>query len=172
LTEANFLAVILPEAKPVETGYNRLPVTTRIQESGWIGAKVERPGATDFGFFRAIPGKGADSISGFHSDADQFSVSYDGTGKLIKFFFDGSVFATGNIVINSTNRIQCAGLPDISGTDIEIVAEKNANLTISYSNRPSQVILNKVTVKDWVYDNHLHLLTLNVPKGNSRFTII
>ncbi len=170
-TEASLLAVILPEAKPIGGNYNKLPVITRINASGWIGAKVERAGAIDFGFFRTVPGKGSDTIHEFHSDADQFTVSYNGSGKLQKVFFDGSFFSSENFTLKSTGHILCAVSPNISETAIEIVTENNTNLVISMAVRPSEVILNSASGKNWQYDNHSHLLTLAVRKGKSNFII-
>ncbi len=44
LNEANFLAVIFPEAKPGVGNYGPRPVTTQIMEPGWTGARVEHSG--------------------------------------------------------------------------------------------------------------------------------
>ena len=77
LTDVNFFAVILPEAKPVDGDFNSRPKTTRLDAEGWIGARVENHGNVYFGFFRT-GSTAAGSVEGFTTDAKNFTVSLKG----------------------------------------------------------------------------------------------
>lgn len=171
LTEANFLAVILPEAKPVAGNYNHLPVTTRLDAPGWIGARVERLGTVDLGFFRTVANNGSNTVGGFVTDAERFTASFDGTGKLLKTYFEGSSFSGIGISLRSNTPLICAVSFGVSGTSIEVKSTQETELVISHSNRPSRVLLNGSAVSTWSYDQRVNLLTVKVPVGRNDFLI-
>jgi hypothetical protein len=150
LQQANFLAVIMPEAKPATGDYSARPKTTAINEGGWIGAKVERQGAVDYGYFRTS-GNGSGTIGGFTTDAKQFTASFDGSGKLLKAYFEGSSFAGNGLTLKSNVPVTCALATGASGTKLEVQSDRATTLAVSFGGQPS--------------------LTLQIPAGKSNFSV-
>ena len=171
LKEVNFLAVILPEAKPVSGNYDPRPVTTRVDVPGWVGAKVERLGGVDIGFFRTSSNNTKDPVAGFVTDAERFTASFNPSGKLLKAYYEGSSFSGSGVSLKSNTPVTCAVSPGISETSIEVESIKATELAISYSKRPSKVFLNGSEVSTWRYDNRQNLLTIKVPAGRNDFLI-
>jgi len=170
LPEANFLAVIMPEAKPAAGDYAARPKTTRMDAQGWIGAKVERQGAVDLGFFRT-GNNAAGTVGGFTTDAKRFTASFDGTGVLLKAYFEGSTFSGSGLSVKSETLVTCAIAKSSSGTDLEVQTDKATTLTISFATQPSAVLLNGSTVSTWKYDAGTKTLNLQVPVGRNDLSI-
>lgn len=166
-TETNFLAIILPEAKPLTGDYDSRPVTTQIQAPGWIGAKVERLAGTDLGFFRITPNAGVDTIRDFVTDADRFTASFNKSGKFLKAYFEGSRFSTDGISVKSSAPVVCAIAANVSETIIEIQSKTIVQLDIVCSKRPSKVLLNGQQISAWNYDNRQNLLSVKISEGRS-----
>lgn len=166
LTDTRFLAVILPEAKPANGDYATRPITTKLSVSGWIGAQVERPGAVDMGFFRADTNNNKDSVAGFITDAEKFTASFNGSGRLLKTYFEGRSFSGKGIYIQSDQSLECAiSLEKEMETKLEINAAVPVELIISHAGRPSGVFLNKSEIKGWRYDQKSQLVTIKIQAG-------
>jgi hypothetical protein len=170
LTETNFLAVIMPEAKPAAGDYAARPKTTRLEAQGWIGAKVERPGATDLGFFR-IGNNAAATAEGFTTDAKRFTVSLDGGGTFVKAYFEGSNFSGNGISVKSVTPVAVAISKSSGSTDMEVQSDKASALSVSVATQPSGVVLNGSPVSTWKYDAATKMINLEVPAGRSEFSI-
>jgi hypothetical protein len=166
LKEANFLAVLMPEAKPAAGDYAARPKTTRMDAPGWVGAKVERQGATDLGFFRT-GSNAAGTAGGFTTDAKRFTASFDGGGTLVKAYFEGSNFSGSGLSVKSSAPLTCAVSKGSLGTDLEVKSAKAVTLTVNFPSQPSRVILNGKTVTTWKYDAGTKNLNLQIPAGRS-----
>jgi hypothetical protein len=170
LNEANFLAVIMPEARPLNGIYPSRPVTTKVDAPGWIGAKVERPDWVDYGFFRTDL-NASDTIDRFVTDAKQFSASFDGSGELVKAYFEGRTFFGSSLSVECENPVTCAVAIGAAGTQLEVKAEKAGFLVLSFDRKPAAVILNKSPAGKWKYDAVSKKLTLQVPAGRHDLSI-
>lgn len=168
--EATFFAVIMPEAKPVSGGYPSRPVSTRMDAEGWIGAKVDRQGAVDYGFFRTAD-NAAGTVAGFTTDAKRFTASFDGSGVLLKAYFEGSSFSGSGLSVKSNTPLTCAIALESSGLNLEVQSEAATSFTLSTAGQPSSVMLNGSGVRNWKYDGGSKKLTIMVPRGKSVFLI-
>lgn len=179
LQNSHFLAVLLPEARPSSGSYGSRPQTQRIEEDGWLGARVERESAVDFGFFRTS-GKSTDSpeetsIEGFTTDAERFMATYTGSGQLQKVYFEGSTFETDGLAVSSSAPVTIAigiGLSGgSSGRQVEVMAIEKTELKISVESQPSQVLEDGEQTRNWSYVPGSNSVTLQVSKGRTDFTI-
>ncbi len=171
LTEANFFAVLVPEARPEGGDFGPRPVTKRIDAPGWIGARVERPGGVDFGFFQTGDVAAASSVEGFTTNAKRFTASLNDAGKLIKAYFEGSSFEGRGLSVSSTKPVTCAVAPGELRTEIEVKSEQLTQLSITVKKRPSQVLLKGEMTEDWSYDSTANMLTVRVPEGRHNISI-
>lgn len=171
LKQANFLAVILPEAKPLSENYDPRPVTTKMEMPGWVGARVERKEAMDFGFFRITADKGTDTVGDFVTDANQFTFSSIEKEQLRKAYFEGTHFYGKGISIKSNEPVACAISQTVSETIIEIQSQSSTQFFMSYSKLPSRVLLNGVLVSDWKYDLKAKRVTVQIPAGMNNVLI-
>ncbi|MEP6596137.1 MAG: DUF4962 domain-containing protein, partial [Ginsengibacter sp.] len=131
LTDVNFFAVILPEAKPVDGDFNSRPKTTRLNADGWIGARVENSGNSYLGFFRT--GSTAGSVEGFTTDAKNFTVSLKGeNGPIQTIYFEGTSFEGRGITIHNSISATCALAFLKASTDIEIQTDKATEVSFSF----------------------------------------
>lgn len=169
-TEGNFLAVIMPEAKPASGTYAARPKTTAINENGWMGAKVDRTDAVDHGYFRKTPNSTA-SIAGFNTDAKQFTLSFNGSGRLLKAYFEGSKFSGDGLSVISEIPLTFAIQLGSKETNIELSAERDGSIEISYDNQPGQIIMNGSAIRNWKYDSASKRLRIQVIKGKSSISI-
>lgn len=170
LATVNFLSVIVPEAKPVSGEYGPLPKTTRIITPGWIGAKVEYQNMEDFGFFRTND-NATDTINRFNTNARQFTASFDGTGTLVKAYFEGTTFSCRDFFIKSNMPITCAVVIKSSKTNLEVKSSQAIRIAIPLAHRPSVVHLNDSEISTWEYSNGGKILTVPVPKGKNTLFI-
>jgi hypothetical protein len=169
--EVNFLAVILPEAKPMLGNYDSRPVITRIDVPGWIGAKMQRLKATDFGFFRTTANTSLDTIEGFVTDAERFTASYSVPGVLLKAYYEGKIFSANGVSIKSDTPLTCAISKAASETRLEIQSDGVTKLIVSYPKRPVELLVNGKQSNTWHYDNLQNLLLIKVPTGRNDFII-
>jgi hypothetical protein len=170
LAEANFFAVIMPEGKPATGDYAARLKTTRMDAQGWIGAKVERQNAVDFGFFRTAD-NAAGIVGGFTTDAKRFTASYDGSGAFVKAYFEGGSFSGNGISVRSDVPVTCAIMSGTSGTELEVQSDRAAALVISLAKQPARVLLNGSEVRTTKYDAAAKTLTVQVPVGRNDFSI-
>jgi len=170
LSEVNFFAVLFPEAKPVAGDFNSRPKTMRLDAEGWIGARVERQGAVDLGFFRT-GNNATGTVGGFTTDAKRFTASFDGAGTLLKTYFEGSSLSGSGLSVKSTVPVTCAIAQGSSGTDLEVQSAKATTLTISFTTQPSRIFLNGSSVSTWKYDAGTKTLNLQVPVGRNDLSI-
>ena len=170
LTEADFFAVILPEAKPAAGDFNSRPKTTRLEEEVWIGARVENQGNVYFGFFRT-GSTTSGSVEGFTTDARNFTVSVDNNKRIQTIYFEGTSFAGKELTINSTTSITCALAFHKTSTDIEIQTDKATELSFSLENIPKNVLLDSTLLRNWHYDPKSKLVSLKLPEGRHDISI-
>lgn len=170
LTDVNFLAVILPEAKPVAGDLNFRPKTTRLNAEGWIGARVENQGNVYFGFSRT-GSEASGSVEGFTTDAKNFTVSVDGNKRIQTIYFEGTSFAGKELTINSATSITCALAFHMTSTDIEIQAAKATELSFSFEYIPKNVLLDGTMLRNWHYDPNSKLVSLKLPEGRHDISI-
>ena len=168
--QANFLTVLLPEAKPASGGFGARPKTTALNEGGWIGAKVEHAGSIDYGYFRTS-GNAKEAPGGFSTDAKQFTASLNGSGVLLKAYFEGSSFSCSGLSVKSSNPITCAVAPGNTGTKLELQTDKATSMLVSFSGKPSQVLLNGSAIAGWKYDTKSKMLTIQLPSGRNDLSI-
>ncbi|MEO6000691.1 MAG: DUF4962 domain-containing protein [Chitinophagaceae bacterium] len=170
LSALNFLAVILPEAKPATGDYGPLPVSTRIDSAGWIGARVKQAGKTYLGFFNNTPGN-AGTIEGFATDALRFTVSLDIKETIHSLYFEGSSFNGRGENIKSSTPITFAGAFDGDRTDIEIELKQAATVNLLINVKPASVLMDGISLRNWQYDAATKMLTLPVPDGRHDISI-
>jgi hypothetical protein len=170
LTDVNFFAVILPEAKPVTGDFNSRPKTMRLDAEGWIGARIENQGNAYFGFFRtgSTP---SGSIEGFTTDAQNFTVSLNGNESIQTIYFEGTSWKGKRLTINSTTSITCALAFQKSSTDIEVQADKATELSFSFENIPENVLFDGIILRNWHYDRDSKMVSLKLPEGRHNISI-
>jgi hypothetical protein len=170
LTEVNFLAVLLSEAKLGEGDVNPPAVTSRIDTPGWIGARLERAGATDLGLFR-IEENAAAEVEGFTTDAKRFTASTDKSGNLNKVYFEGSAFSGHGLSVKSSTPAAIAVALDPVGARLEVKTEKASRITINTGRPISKVMLNGAVVRSRRKDSRTNTLTIEVPAGMNSYSL-
>ena len=168
-TEANFLAVVLPQAKSLSGSYEDRANVTKLEGPGWIGAKVQRAGTLDYGFFRTGDSP-AISMGGYKTDAKRLTTTMNTEGELRNLYFEGSNFIGEALRINSDTQLTCAVEKQHNTLTIELQSSNTASITISSDRQPSQILLNGTAVKA-KYNSGSRLITLVAPKGKSTFII-
>jgi hypothetical protein len=169
LKEAKFLAVILPEAKSPAGKYPENAKVTRLEGTGWIGAKVERAEAVDLGFFQT-GGNAENTIAGFTTDAKRFTTTSNKVQQLSNLYFEGTHFSGQGIKINSTTALACAVDVQQTVITVDLRSDNTGIITLSSDRQPSQILLNKKVVNH-KYNPETKIITLDVPKGRSTFFI-
>lgn len=170
LREANFFAVILPEAKPVNADFNPRPKTTRVDAEGWIGARVESQGNVSFGFFRT-GSTTSGNAGGFKTDAKNFTISEDGNNHIQAIYFEGTSFAGKGLTIKSSRSITFAVAFHKTSTDIEAEADKATDLSFSIDDIPKSVLLDNIILSDWHYDTDTKMISIKLPGGRHDITL-
>ncbi|MEJ7693940.1 DUF4962 domain-containing protein [Daejeonella sp.] len=170
LVATNFLAVLLPEAKPSSGDYV-VPITTRIDASGWTGAKIVHRKGSDIGLFRI--GQGAAANAGdFTTDAERFTASFDQSGKFLKAYFEGSSFSGHGITVKSSSPLTATIAFANNNTALELQSDKANTVTVSFAEKPASVQLNGKTSSAWKYDQAGKSIALQVGQGKSEITIM
>ena len=170
LSEVNFLAVILPEAKPPSGDYEPLPVTTRIDSAGWIGARVKQAGETYLGFFNTTPGT-AGTVEGFTTDARRFTVSLDKNESIRCLYFEGNSFSSRGVDIKSSAPLTFALAFDGNRTSIETELKQAATVNLLVNVKPATVLLDGASLRNWQYDAATKMLALPVAEGRHDISI-
>jgi len=170
LTDVNFFAVIFPEAKPATGDFGPRPKTTRLDEKGWIGARVEENGSSYLAFFRT-DSKASVTVDGFTTDAENLTASYDGNGNINTAYFQGTLFGCKGLNVKSSFPITCALALHSGVTDLEVQSEKTTELSVSYDKPPSKVLLNGIVLRNWNFDKASKMLTLKIPVGKQEISI-
>lgn len=171
LTEATFLAVLTPEARPSNGQYGPRPRTERIEEHGWIGARVEHREGVDLGFFRSSD-NAAGIVEGFTTDAKRFTITFGNSGELQKAYMEGSSISGSGLSLSSSLPVTVAvELVSSVRRELELKAERSTELQVSMDRRPSQVLLNGERTRSWSYDSDSNTLILQVPEGRTDFSI-
>jgi hypothetical protein len=170
LTDVNFFAVILPEAKPVAGDFNSRPKTTRLGAEGWIGARIENQGNVYLGFFRT-GSTTSGSIEGFTTDAENFTISLKGNESIQTIYFEGTSFKGKGLTINCTTSITCALAIQKSSTDIEVKADKATELSFSFENIPKNVLFDGIILRNWHFDPDSKMVSLKLPEGRHDLSI-
>ncbi|SDM36068.1 Heparinase II/III-like protein [Daejeonella rubra] len=170
LNEANFFAVLLPEAKPVSGNYSQRPVTTKIEADGWIGARIDHGEESSYGFFRN--GASANGIAnGFTTDSKHFTASIDRSGALTKVYFEGASFIGHGLSVSSTNSITAAIAISTKEISLELQSEDAGKLSLSIIKKPLSVLSNGQVLRDWSYNDQTKMLSLKVPKGRTEMNV-
>jgi hypothetical protein len=169
ITEAVFLAVITPEAKPASGDYGDRPVSSRLDSKGWIGAKTTRGGVSDIAMFR-LDSSASNTVEGFDTDASRFTASFE-SGKLTKAYIEGSSFSGNGLLVKASIPLTLAFSPKANGADLEIKASKPADISFAVSAKPASVLLNGAASKAWKYDAKTGVFAVSVPDGRTNLTI-
>ena len=170
LNEANFFAVLLPEAKPASGNYSPRPVTTKIEADGWIGARIDHGNESTYGFFRN--GAVANGIvNDFKTDAKRFTASFDRSGSLTKVYFEGGSFIGHGLSVASTNSITVAIAISTIETSLELQSEEAGKLSLSIIKKPVSVLSNGQVLREWSYNDQIKMLSLKVQKGITELNI-
>lgn len=170
LSDVNFLAVILPEAKPVAGDFNSRSKTGRLDAEGWIGARIEYHGDIYLGFFRT-GSTGSGTIEGFTTDARNFTVTLNGNESVHTIYFEGTSLKGKGITITSTTSITCALAFQRSFMDIEVETVKAAGLSLFYEKIPEHVFLDGIILRSWDYDRETKMVSLKLPEGRHDISI-
>ncbi|HLA57333.1 MAG TPA: heparinase II/III family protein, partial [Puia sp.] len=170
LTDVHFLAVLLPEAKPVAGDFNYKPKTTRLDSEGWIGARVENQNRLFFGFFRTGAPASVD-IEGFSTDAKNFTVSLEADGPVQTIYFEGTSFTGRGLIIHSTTSITCAVSFMKASDEFEVNADSATELSFHFENNFKKVLLDGMIFQNWRYDPVSKMAFLKLPAGKHDITI-
>ncbi len=168
LTNTNFLAVIVPEAKPKGKSFGPLPKTNKIEAPGWIGARVESGGSTDFGLFRIDPS--ASEVAGFNTDAKRFTASFNRKGSLHKVYFEGTEFSGHALSIKTDQLVTLAILIHSKDLAITVDSKNNTNLSLTLDQKPTKVYINGILNNSWKYLNEKSL-NLSISEGKTDLLI-
>lgn len=168
-TSIEFLAIIFPEAKTSEFDDKMHPVTTRIDTSGWIGAKVEHKGNSDLGLFRI--NDAADKVEGFSSDGKRIMASFDASGNLLKLYFEGTYIEGHGISVRNDGMIACAIAMDPSSLKLEVKSDHATNLMIKTEQKVSKILLNGSINHNWNKNVRKNELMIKVPAGMNKFSL-
>lgn len=163
LENVNFLAVILPESK-LGTGSNgSVPVSTRMDAPGWIGAKMDHSFGSDIGFFHIGTENG--TAAGFNTDAKRFTASYDKSGLLNKIYFEGTSISGNGLSFSADQGVRGTIAINASGIDAEIKSARGCNIKVLVSGKPSSVQVNGKIISDWTFDELSKKLTMKIAGG-------
>jgi hypothetical protein len=167
VSEAVFLAVLTPEAKPAN-GFGTRPVTTRIDSKGWLGAKTERGDVYDIAMFR-LDNSPVNDVLGFETDASRFTASYE-KGRLVKAYFEGSALIGNGLDVRASAPATIAVASKGNGFDVEVKAAKEVEITVTAA-KPSSVTVNGTASKNWKYDSKTSTVKVSVPEERTNLSI-
>lgn len=177
VTEINFLAAIVPEARPSHGGFGNRPTTELVKTDVWMGAKVTRVDGIDYGFFRNNEANWADGVatvvSQFNVKARRFMASYDGDGKLAHIYLEGSMFSVADFSIQADQPTACAVA--WSGNELELCVAAVAPTTLRMNHRrqPKELVLDdhKMRRTEWKYRSATGELAVKIPSGKHQLVI-
>ncbi|MES3017719.1 MAG: DUF4962 domain-containing protein [Bacteroidota bacterium] len=165
LTASNFLAVLLPEAKPAGGDYVS-PTTTPIDLPGWQGAKIVHNMGSDIGLFKTALDAGTNA-GDFTTDGERFTASFDKGGKFLKAYFEGSSFSGQGVSVKSTSPLTGTVLLSNNSTKMQLQSVNANTINIGLAEKPASVMVNGKTSSAWQYDQAGKSLTLKINKGMS-----
>ncbi|WP_276346282.1 heparinase II/III family protein [Daejeonella sp. JGW-45] len=169
LKEADFLAVMVPEGKPASGDYAARPKPTRIDSNGWTGAVLNEGNTNYYGFFRVNQSSGA-GIEGFKTDASRLTAVVSGD-QLKEAYFEGKTFEGYGSGFRFTVPVNASITLSASGTALEIKSDNPYELSMASPVKPSSVVRNGVSIKNWKYDQDSKTLTVSLPAGQSKIAI-
>jgi hypothetical protein len=169
MKDADFLAVLQPESKPSNAGYAARSKPTRIDSNGWIGAMLNEANSIHYGFFR-INNSSDSGVEGFKTDASKFSALVT-DNKLKEAYFDGKTFEGYGSGLKFSAPVAASLAISSSETVLELKSDSPVELFMVLGLKPKSIIHNGMSVKNWKYDPNSKILTLTIPKGQSKITI-
>jgi hypothetical protein len=167
--DADFLAVMMPEAKPKNGDYAMRPKPTRIDSNGWIGAVLNEANTKYYGLFRLHQSSDA-GIEGFKTDANRLTavISQD---QLKEGYFEGKNFEAYGSSLRFSKPVIVSFSILSSSANLEIKSETPCELMMASLQRPSSVIQNGQLIKNWKYDQNSKNMTLSIPQGQSKIAV-
>ena len=169
MKDADFLAVLQPESMPSNAGYAARLKPTRIDSNGWIGAMLNEANSIHYGFFR-INDSSDSGVEGFKTDASKFTALVT-DNKLKEAYFDGKTFEGYGSGLKFSATVAASLLISSSETVLELKSDSPVDLFMIFGLKPKSIIHNGMIVKNWKYDANSKILTLTIPKGQSKITI-
>jgi hypothetical protein len=166
---ANFLAVMTPEGKPAAGEFASRAKAGKVDQQGWLGAVVEEEKTTYYAFLRIDP-SAANSVIQFNTDASKFTAAIS-DNKIAKGYFEGRRFGGYGTHLSSSVPLTAAFTSTSEGTDLEVQADADGQLTISFSGKASKVMVNGAAVKNWKSDAKTGTVTVSFAKGSSKISI-
>jgi hypothetical protein len=153
LTETNFLAVMLPEAKPEGKSYGPRPITKKIKGPGWMGAKVEYN----------------NNLEGFTTDAKRFTATFSNRGTLERAYFEGKHFSGPQFSVKSDHEMTLAADLDPYKTELVVAGKNEATLELKLKKPPTEIRINGSLDSSWKYREGS--LIISVKKGKNNVSI-
>lgn len=169
LKESRFLAVLMPDSKPLSGDYAPRPQAKRIDSNGWTGAVLNDTKADYYGFFRTealVPAL----VQGFNTDASRFTAAVAG-GKLAEVYFEGKSFGGYGIKLDFTTPVSASMASLASGTVLEIKSSISNKAIVSGISKPVSLTLNGSAYSNWKYDQNSKMISITVPSGQSVISI-
>ncbi len=170
LRDADFFAVIFPEAKPDSGDINLLPKATRLDTEGWIGARIENNGNVYLGFVRT-GSSASDIVEGFTTDAKNFTVTLNDDECVQTVYFEGTSFKGKELTLAASTSITCALAIQKSSDNIEVDTDKAAELSLSYEKSPVNILIDGTRLRNWNYDPDNKIVSLEVPEGRHDISV-
>ena len=170
LTASEFLAVLVPSAINDSSDAEKKCTSTLLQPQGWIGAKVQTEDETTQAFFRN-GNQASDTVEGFVTDAERFSVKTDARGGVTGFFLRGSSFEGGKVSFGSGVPVSASVNYGPDGMNIEVDASAATGITVNMASSPGSVTMNKAPVRGWKYEKTSKKVTIPIKAGHSVITV-
>lgn len=172
LAQVNFFAVLVPEAIAADGSFGARPKIEAVTEPGWAGARVDQAGSDKryVGFFRT-DSEASDAVDGFVTDATQFTASFDRGGALLGAYFQGKSISYKDLAIKGDAPFSCEVNTGASGTALKTESAQAVHLSVNVDQKPSGVLLNGQSSRDWHYSRADHTLTIRLDKGGNTILI-
>jgi len=169
MKDADFLAVMQPESKSANADYASAAKPKRIDSNGWIGAMLNEGSSIHYGFFKL--NESSDSgVEGFKTDASKFSAIIS-DNKLKEAYFDGKTFEGYGFGLKFSAPVAASLEVSSSETVLELKSDSPVELTIAIDLKPKSIIHNGVLLKDWKYNQKTKVLSISLPKGQSKVVV-
>jgi hypothetical protein len=167
--ETNFLMVLYPLSK--DRG-DKLPLITRISDTGHVGIKVDRKGCKDLILIRKKDIDTTNTVEEIATDGHITQVSIDRDGKVERYaLHEGRTLTYCKMPLISVDRRVTAGLScrgsRISG---EVQLDEKAKVRIYSPCKPGRVLVNNVVTENR-YNSQDRLVELNLEGGVQQLEI-
>lgn len=169
INDAAFLAVMLPEGKAKDKELAAAPKAERIEARGWVGAQVKNDTGLHYGLFKTED-TADENIQGFRTDALRFT-SILKNNKVTQAYFEGTNFEGYGLKINTSAKSTVSFNMKDGRNVLEIKSAMPSKITISASAKPSRILMNGKTFKNFEYDSKGKTLSINLPEGQSTVNI-